>query len=149
MANRNEHLQLGGLAGPSYSFIMSSVLGKQASFEEIAGACISSLITACLPDIIEPADHPNHRSHFHSLAILGLCAVAWPFVEGFRQQQLSLAEHYENQARVYNTPDEQMYWQREAQKRRFYAGLLAGLIPGYVSHLLADAQTPKGLPLIG
>ena len=78
----------------------------------MGGAC------GALPDIIEPADNPNHRALFHSLACAGLLtygafgkltAVLWP----------------ENK----------------------HAIRIATL--SYLSHLLLDSETPKGLPMIG
>lgn len=149
MPNRDEHFKLGVMAGPSYSLISASVTGKQPSPGELLGASISSAFSSHLPDLLEPATHPNHRSTFHSKLFLGVIALfAWPKIEAARWEQLRIAEDCRQNAASSTLLYVQMYWQQEAQRHEIYAGLLGGLIPGYASHLLADAQTPKGLPLI-
>jgi len=79
--------------------------------------------TARLPDIIEPAFHnPNHRQFFHSLFIAGSI--------GYGMYKL-----YE-----WETKD-------ELEKIIRFAGLVIG--GSYLIHLLCDAGTPKGLPILG
>ena len=75
-----------------------------------------------LPDLLEPAIHPNHRQFFHSVAF-GLL-VAGGMGQVYRWK-----------------PDEP--WQRVLRG----AVLIAG--GAYLVHLLMDATTPKSLPLIG
>jgi membrane-bound metal-dependent hydrolase YbcI (DUF457 family) len=79
-------------------------------------------VCGSLPDVIEPAVHPNHRQFFHSIA----CAVMLGY---------GLRKLYRWQ------PDEA--WQRVLRG----AGLIAG--GAYLVHLAMDATTAKSLPLIG
>lgn len=75
-----------------------------------------------LPDIIEPAYHPNHRQFFHSTVI-------------FSAIGLGLYKVY--------------HWELETGFEKIMRGVM--LISGcsYLSHLICDSTTPKGLPLIG
>jgi len=75
-----------------------------------------------LPDIIEPAYHPNHRQFFHSTVT-------------FSTISLGLYKAYT--------------WEPETGFEEIVRGLM--LIAGcsYLSHLICDSTTPKGLPLIG
>ena len=74
-----------------------------------------------LPDVIEPACHPNHRRFFHSLAFAGLLGYGL--------------------YRLYQ-------WKTEDEFQEFIK--LLGLIAGgaYLVHLAMDATTTKSLPVI-
>jgi inner membrane protein len=85
----------------------------------VMGAAAAALPS--LPDVLEPALHPNHRQFFHSVAFA--LAVAY----GIR--------------RVY-VWDAQTDWDRLVR-----AALLVGGA-AYLGHLARDAFTTKGLPLV-
>lgn len=75
-----------------------------------------------LPDILEPADHPNHRQFFHSFlfaAVLGYL--------GYKLYKWNPEEPWQKAARM--------------------LGLIA--ISAYLIHLSMDFVTPKSLPLVG
>lgn len=78
--------------------------------------------TARLPDIIEPAFHPNHRQFFHSLGFAGLVGYGI-----FRLYEWETEDELEIILRI--------------------AGMAIG--GSYLIHLLCDSTTPKGLPIIG
>lgn len=75
-----------------------------------------------LPDIIEPAYHPNHRQFFHST--LTFSAIGFGVYKAYQ-------------------------WETETGFEKILRGVM--LIAGcsYLSHLVCDSTTPKGLPLIG
>ena len=79
-------------------------------------------ILGTLPDILEPALHPNHRQFFHSIVIA-----------------ISIGEAMR---RLYQ-------WQPEPPSEKILRSLL--LIGGgaYLTHLAMDALTSKSLPLVG
>ena len=79
------------------------------------GACA---VVGLLPDVFEPAIHPNHRSILHSYMCAGLLSYGTKWV-------------WENPTL---DRDQKMHW--------------SVCVLGYLSHLIADGQTPKGLPLI-
>lgn len=75
-----------------------------------------------LPDLLEPACHPNHRQFFHSVACAGLVGVAW--------------------YRLYR-------WEPQTNSEDLVRLLLLGVGGAFLIHLAMDAFSPKGLPLIG
>lgn len=82
----------------------------------ITAACFPSM-----PDILEPARHPNHRKFFHSWAVVGLL--------GYGMYRL-----YE--------------WQPENDRDRFARAAGLALGAAYLAHLARDAFTSKSLPLV-
>ncbi len=79
-------------------------------------------ILGTLPDVLEPADHPNHRQFFHSFlfaAVLGYL--------GYKLYKWNPEEPWQKAARM--------------------LGLIA--ISAYLIHLSMDFVTPKSLPLVG
>ncbi len=75
-----------------------------------------------LPDILEPAAHPNHRQFFHGL----LFAATLGYL-GYKLYKWQ--------------PDEP--WQKTVR----VLGLIT--ISAYLIHLMMDATTPKSLPMVG
>lgn len=74
-----------------------------------------------LPDIIEPAFHPNHRQFFHSWAVMGLVGYG-----------------------IYRTYE----WQPKNEWEKAVRLALFAIGGAYAAHLLMDSKTPKGLPII-
>lgn len=87
----------------------------------LAGGGLAALLTK-LPDILEPAVHPNHRQFFHSVAFAALVAGGWKALYDWQPQS-----------------DDGRFWRKVAM-------IGAG---AYLCHLALDALTPRSLPLIG
>lgn len=113
------------------------------------GGLLGGYIGAALPDKFDPATCPNHRGFAHSI----VAAIA-----GGRVTVTSLStwqDRFRTDAAAFQTLAEA---QADGLKRIGYmllsclalaiAGALAGLAAGYASHVLLDAGTPKGLPLL-
>jgi inner membrane protein len=85
-------------------------------------AAVAAAGCGTLPDVLEPALHPNHRQFFHSL----LFASGVGFV---------LYKLYQ--------------WEPESEGGKLVRA--AALVGGcaYLVHLAMDAFTPKSLPLVG
>lgn len=75
-----------------------------------------------LPDLLEPAIHPNHRQFFHSIIFAGL--VGYGVYKAYKW-------------RPKDTGDQLLRW----------VLLIAG--GAYLTHLAMDAVTSKSLPLVG
>ena len=74
-------------------------------------------LAALAPDILEPADSPNHRAFFHSIAMAAIVAYA---MTG-----------------------------KHTRKWPAIVTVIAGAAGvGYLSHLAADAGTPKSINLV-
>ncbi|WP_148705599.1 metal-dependent hydrolase [Methanosarcina siciliae] len=121
MTGRKTHMTAGVLV----SFILIWYMvpkGLVLSSVLLPIALVSSALGAVLPDLIEPPRNRRHRKFFHSLLCLALLLLY------LNQTCLSLL--------TAGTVD-------EVTIGIFFAGA------GYASHLVLDALTPAGLPVVG
>lgn len=87
----------------------------------IAGGGLGAVF-GTLPDILEPASHPNHRQFFHGLVFAGALGYT-----GYKLYKWRPEESWQEVMRM--------------------VGLIA--ISAYLIHLAMDATTPKSVPLVG
>ncbi len=92
----------------------------EPSAEPLAAAGIAYM-SGTLPDILEPAYHPNHRQFCHSLAFAGM--VGFGMYKAYK----------------YKPETTMQEWLR-------FAVLAIG--GAYLVHLAMDGTTPKGLPIL-
>lgn len=121
MTGRKTHMTAGVLV----SFILIWHLvskGLVLSSELLPIALAASTLGAVLPDLLEPPGNRRHRKFFHSLLCLALLLLF------LSQTYLSFL--------TADPADEVTFG-------LFFAGA------GYVSHLVLDALTPAGLPVLG
>lgn len=93
----------------------------KATAKPLFAAALAAKLTK-LPDILEPAFHPNHRQFFHGVAFASLVGLA-----GYRLYQ----------------------WQPQGEWEEFVRFVLLVGAGSYLVHLMLDATTSKSLPLIG
>ncbi len=116
--NGRDHRILGGIVGGTVYLLGCKALGYEPTLPGLAISVGVGVVGASLHDLLEPANHPNHRAFFHSITFNGLLAVS------LRKAWLSPT-----------IPPE--------QKILLTIGGVACL-----SHPYLDAFTPKGLPLL-
>ncbi len=142
MPNREEHTVLGAFAGGSVSLISALMHDPDdlaGAMVELLGGVVFGSVFANAPDAIEPSTRgPNHRALAHSatagaVVVASGAKLAPELVSSLRMRSAALRAHSRNWA----------LW------HRFLAGGVVGSHVGFVSHLLADARTDKGLPLLG
>tara|TARA_R110001592_G_scaffold37064_3_gene123929 strand:- start:973 stop:1341 length:369 start_codon:yes stop_codon:yes gene_type:complete len=85
-------------------------------------ASVVGAVFAKLPDILEPALHSHHRQFFHSVVFLS--AVSYSLMRAYEWKPKDAFE----------------------KALRGFALIAAG---GYLSHLLLDMTTPRGIPILG
>ena len=119
MANFGTHATVGVLAGLGAYALYKHVKKETWTLEGVLGSAGLGFMAASLPDALEPALHPNHRALAHSVAAL-------------------LSATY-GTARLMDSPG--------VDGHTKVAGAVAAA--GFVSHLVLDAMTPKGLPILG
>ncbi len=86
------------------------------------------LVGASLPDLLEPASSPNHRKFFHSSLLAGgTTGGVVKYCMAGKTENLNVKD-------IISDPGSRL--------------LLAGQA-AYYSHILLDARTPKGVPLLG
>lgn len=94
--------------------------GKQTGMPLIGGALAAFLTN--LPDMLEPAAHPNHCQFFHSLAFAAAVGLGW--------RKLYL-------------------WQPEDEAQKLLRFALQVGCAAYLVHLSLDASTSRSLPIVG
>jgi inner membrane protein len=123
MANAAEHNFFGMVTGA----LTCTVTSNPRTLKELAASLcvggVSGAIGAKLPDLIEPATHPRHRGHFHSVAAGVGVGV--------------------DIKRIASSADP-----NETFPERLARGAVGATGAGYISHLVLDATTPARLPLL-
>lgn len=122
---------------------------------ETIGGMIGGLIGGKTPDskYVDPSSlGPNHRRFGHSWTMLGAHvyvadAVISAWEKFFRERADEAACRLANCLTLSDLERLLLVFQEVAW--RVTAGLLAGFIAGYVSHLALDAFTVKSLPIVG
>ena len=122
MPNATTHFIIGAAAGATVNAVMQ--FGRMAyepllkfNWGEFLICTGAAGTAALLPDILEPADSPNHRAFFHSLA---MAVIVSYFITGKHTGKWPIA-----------------------------ISLLVGMAGiGYLSHIIADATTPKSIAFI-
>ena len=120
MANGPAHQIIGGLT--ALAVMNADKEGNRTVLHHPLVALACGALLGKLPDVIEPANNPHHRQFFHSWVFLSALSGAMKGV-----------------------------WDMKPETEVGRLARAAGLIVGgaYISHLMADAVTPRSLPLIG
>lgn len=120
MANAAAH-RLGAAVALFTAVAHEDARNGVTSNRPLAAACVGATC-GTLPDLFEPAFHPNHRQFFHSLAFAGLMGYAC--------------------YRLYQ-------WKPETGTEELMRFFLLTAGGAYLTHLAMDAFSPKSLPLVG
>ena len=149
MSNKQTHVTVGTLAGCGLAAYRAREQEPLSMLLEVIGGGVGGKIGGQLPDVFEPASWPGHRQLAHSAAA---GAVIW--ASAYKQ-----LERWENWCR-----SQALNYQRErnhsalSQIEKFLcmlmelllhiaAGVLFGLVAGYLSHLALDWRK-SGLPIL-
>ena len=149
MADRRKHRQVGAIFG--FLFTLSILDDQEATPHsvEMMGGLLGGIFGGMLPDLIEPPSHPGHRSIAHALLPIGGAGI---FVVPNLQSCQHLCRREAAQCRLFHrmsrNETERLRWEVEELIWRYAAGVIPGIVAGYLSHLLLDAATPRGLPLL-
>jgi len=117
--------------GPTHQIAAAAIVGgiclhKEAERGEktlapFVNAALAALTTN-LPDILEPANNPNHRQFFHGLAFAAVVA---------------------------KLTHELYQWEPQNENDALIRSVLLVVGGGFLIHLFLDFLTPKSLPLVG
>ena len=118
--NGKQHMLLGGAIGFSGYILHRLAEKKPIDLLELLLYSIGGAVAGILPDILEPATNPNHRSFFHSIFALLMITQGNNSVWDQTNQALT------NDQRV----------------------AISILSAAYCSHLATDGLTRKGLPIL-
>ena len=118
--NTEEHLFVGGLIGLGGYVLFKLANQKPLNFFEAVLFSIGGAIAGILPDLLEPATNPNHRSFFHSI--------------------ISLSTITAGNGAIWDSINQSLTDDQKAA--------ISILSASYCSHLVTDGMTKKGLPII-
>lgn len=148
MPSSKSHRIAGGIVGGGSALIMARDQKPVHQSIEAFSGVLAGLYFGVLPDLIEPAKHPNHRKTAHSLA-LGLVIIIClgPMAKYLAGKSRELADWaIEKRQTEESLLVKTILWFLEIFLR-FAAGALNAISFSYSSHLILDAFTPKSLPL--
>src|ERR1043166_2601067 len=150
MPNRPIHVLTSGAVGLLYSMHRSREEPEAAKLFEAIGGTIGGIGGGRMPDLIDLPTSPRHRGRAHSFtagaAVIRLCEVE---LEGWQDALRARAGPRPARAQTYPAGSIQgLLYILAAGFLRFLAGLIAGFLAGYLTHLALDACTPSCLNLI-
>jgi membrane-bound metal-dependent hydrolase YbcI (DUF457 family) len=150
MPNASTHAIFGVAAGSVYANARSQSHNDTARFLETVGGATGGYLGARLPDILEPAFCPSHRAFAHSITACGaVIRVGRDQLQDWEGWCRAKAAQLLQQSLAYPAGSiERVFLHLSATALTILAGALAGFVAGYASHLILDALTPNGLPLI-
>ena len=149
MPNRPVHVSVAAPLGFGYAALKAHNQKGLSPLVEGLGGLLSAVTGGVLPDLIDPPDHPGHRSIAHGLAPVGTTGILWAHnLDSWQARLRQLADHHQRQ-RMQAKDAFVMVWHAIAEwALRLLAGFLAGIGVGYLSHIVLDFQTPRCIPLI-
>ena len=150
MPNREEHRLTATVMGMTVAAFGARERKPIRAIAEAIGGGVGGRWGGILPDLLEPATSPTHRHFAHSVTIgVGLSAGQRPIGIQLRDLLRSMADKaFEAQEQ---SQDAFLWWSLYGLVGLFLcflAGLAVAMVPGYLSHLVLDAGTRRGLPLV-
>lgn len=148
MPGRAQHLDVALVVGAGVAVWHLRDLDWDAAAAQSIGCLLGGAVGGLLPDVLEPAVSSWHRKSFHSAAALSSAAslpqwarepLAQVRAEAGRCKQMR-ATH------VPGCPEHNRLWSRELLCW-LLLGCVMGAAFGYVSHLVLDSRTPRGIRL--
>jgi membrane-bound metal-dependent hydrolase YbcI (DUF457 family) len=138
MPNRLVHRTTGAGVGLAIGLHQAQGDTDKKRAAEVIASTVGGYLGAAAPDWIDPPTSPNHRSIGHSIVVAGGGIV---YTSSHITQWR--AELQTRSAAAFSTG--------RVGKGYLYliaSSLFVGFVAGYASHLVLDASTPKGLPLL-
>lgn len=150
MPSRSVHLAVAVPVGAAFSFSRTGqAISNQVALEVVGGA-VGGYLGGLCPDVFDPPTTPNHRALAHGLAPAGLGGVVWmsnlDSAQGWLRQQAEQCRQRRVQAQ---SPWVAIWFLFVEFLCAVGAGVLAGFVAGYASHLALDSATPRSLPPVG
>jgi len=149
MPGKKKHSIFGAGGGCATAFYLARGQDVFSIAVESGGGFVGGYIGGRLPDWVEPALHPGHRSVAHAVIPAG-GTLSWMGSKLLSTQML-LREHANrcrSRRKTANDDIESFLWWLAEVALRFMAGAVAGLVVGYTTHLVLDSVTPRGLPIL-
>lgn len=148
MPNRATHARAGAAVGVLAAVYRARESPTNQLVAEAIGGLLGGWLGGVIPDILEPATSPNHRRLAHSAAAGGALTLAR--IAEWQASCRAAADAAASRALAHPLgTSERTRAEWDVLFWRLLAGALVGLVAGYASHLVLDAGTARGLPLLG
>ena len=150
MPNRQVHQSWGSVSGASHAALRAHDQQPLHVAMRAIGGSIGGRFGGRFPDVLEPASWPDHRHVCHSVAFgVGLGGVSYPVIKKWENHFHQKALEYRH-ARHHgqNSRGQEILLVLRELFMEIVAGLPAGFVAGYTSHLVLDARE-GGIPLVG
>lgn len=150
MPNRRAHGWIGAGFGLTAGVIFSDDLPTEARWIYSLAAGVGGTIGGVMPDVLEPAIHAHHRDVCHSVAAGGGLSFGGLSAASSSTKELRSDAAQLRAMRLALPDGDQRRTSLAAREFLIYAllGFSAGFVTGYLSHLVADAATPRGIPVV-
>jgi hypothetical protein len=152
MPRRKTHVRAGVISGGVVAAYRARNGSPASRILEAVGGMLGGWVGGQMPDELEPASLGGcHRSFCHSWsALIAGVQVMDATITGWERQCRKNADIAANRRKneVGLTDLQGFFLLVQEMAWRIAAGILAGLITGYGSHLALDAFTPQCLPLL-
>ena len=149
MPNRETHAAIGIGAGTAATIF---VAWEEPNFEQfcyVIGGAVGGYFGSSFPDLLEPADNPNHRKFFHSIVFNGLLAGSLFISKILYSGARKIAKCGWDKMQTTENPIEKFFWWSCSVTVLVLAGAWTGMTVGYLSHVAADSMTAKSIPFLG
>jgi len=149
MPNRSEHDSAALVTGTTFAYSRAINFKSPLPIVEAVGGAIGSLIGGRLPDRLDPPTSPNHRGLAH--AVLPVAVVGTLTISSLDHAQNWLrgqALQYHGSRLLSSPPLQAGSYEFFEWVCYLLAGVLAGFVAGYASHLVLDFQTSRCFPII-
>lgn len=148
--NGRVHKAVGAGVGVASTFVWRAIEHKPLRLAEVAGGAFGGILGASLPDILEPATSSYHRGFAHSATMSS--GIVYGAIKGLGEIRTTLdAQADELRAKAEVSCDWllSLLLHLGAIALEFLSGAITAVVPGYVSHVVLDATTPRGVPIFG
>jgi LexA-binding, inner membrane-associated putative hydrolase len=143
------HIAVGAPVGLTCAFANSLNQGGLNITLEAFGGWWGGTAAAVLPDLFDPPSHPGHRAMGHGICPVVAGSLLWAGnLRSWQDGLRCLADRHRAQE----------IWAEDVLAAlghllaewllRFLAGFVAGFGAGYISHIMLDYGTPRGLPFV-
>lgn len=150
MPNREAHSIIGACSGAIANI---AIAWDEPNFDQFCfaiGGAAGGFFGSSLPDIIEPANNPNHRKFFHSIVFNGaLAAILLTTSKMIYRLARKIAKFGWDKMHEMEKPIEKFLWGALSISILLFAGVLTGAVAGYLSHIAADSTTSNSIPFLG
>lgn len=149
LPGRRVHTSVGAVVGGLTAAARTPVRPPAIPIAEMVGGAIGGYWGGRLPDLIEPATSPWHRGPAHSVSLATILAKSFDGLDRWEGYCRGRAAHHAEQRGLQGADSKEALSHMLAEWFwRFLAGLVAGLLSGYISHMALDAITSRSLPLL-